>query len=259
MNWKQVTSVYFSPTERTRKVVERIAAGVGGNQETIDLTDSGKRPHYSFTEDEVVVAGVPVYGGRVPAVAAERLRRLHGRQTAVVLVVTYGNRAYEDALLELKHILVEQGFRPVAAAAVVAEHNIVTSFGAGRPDVRDLDKMDRFAEKVRKILDKTFSNYSLPELTVKGKQPYRAYGTIPLKIKAGPGCKGCGLCIRKCPVQAISRTDAKVTDDQRCIACMRCVHVCPTGSRKIGTLMSFAVKQKLKKACETRKEPEFFL
>lgn len=260
MNLKQVTSVYFSPTQSTKKVTERIAARLGMNRESVDLTDSVKcRPDYSFTENEAVVIGIPVYGGRVPATAAERLKKLHGRQTPAILVATYGNRAYEDALLELKDIMTEQGFRPAAVAAVVTQHSIVHKIAEGRPDKEDLKKLDHFAAEAKKKLQRTESNYQLPELSVKGKKPYRPYHVMPLKFKVTSSCTGCGTCIRKCPVQAISRTDPRVTDEQRCIACMRCTAVCPRGGKKLGTLMQLAIAQKLKKLCSARKEPEFFI
>lgn len=112
MNYRQMTSIYFSPTERTKGVVEEIAEQFPVSRQSLDLTDSVKnRPDYWFREDEAVIVGVPVYGGRVPDVAQKRFRNLHGHGTAAVLVVTYGNRAYEDALLELSDILKEQGFR----------------------------------------------------------------------------------------------------------------------------------------------------
>lgn len=259
MNFKQITGIYFSPTESTKQVVERIAKELHGNKASLDLTDAGaKRPDYSFTENEAVIVGVPVYGGRVPKTAVERLRKLHGRQTPAVLVVTYGNRAYEDALVELRDVLTEQGFRMAAAAAVVTEHNIVGSIATGRPDQKDRDALQAFGRQVDERFHTMPSTYQLSEVAVPGHVPYRAYSTIPFQIKASKACNGCGLCIRKCPVQAISRTDPKVTDQERCIACMRCVHVCPTKGRKINPLMLFVAGRKLKKACGGRKEPEFF-
>ncbi len=259
MNLKQVTSVWFSPTEQSKQAAEMIAAQFPGLHETVDLTDWRKgRPDYGFTENEAVIVGVPVYGGRVPATAAERLRRLHGNSTPAILVVTYGNRDYEDALLELNDILTEQGFRPAAAAAVVAEHNIARVYAVGRPDSGDREKIEDFGRRAAKQLKETYSNYEIGELKLPGKRPYRQYATLPIKLKVGSSCTGCGLCIRKCPVQAISRTDPKVTDETRCIACMRCTRVCPTGGRGMGTLMKLAIRQKLKKVCSDRREPEFF-
>lgn len=108
MNISQITGVYFSPTGSTKRVTEWITKRITDNREAewLDLTDAvSSRPDYTFTEHELVVVGVPVYGGRVPVTARERLQKLHGKRTPAVLIVTYGNRAYEDALLELSDIL----------------------------------------------------------------------------------------------------------------------------------------------------------
>lgn len=258
MNLKQVTSVWFSPTGQSQRVVEMIGAEIPGNSAFVDLTDWKKnRPDYGFTENEAIIVGVPVYGGRVPATAVERLAKLHGHDTPAICVVTYGNRDYEDALLELRDILMKQGFRPVAGAAVSVEHNIV-HFAEGRPDEKDQEKIREFGRRAAGILKEIYSSHEIGDLQVKGKNPYRPYGTFPLKLKVGSSCTGCGLCIKKCPVQAISRTDPRVTDETCCIGCMRCVSVCPSQSRSMGTMMKLAVRQKLKKACAERKEPEFF-
>lgn len=260
MNLKQITSIYFSPTESTKRVTELIGAQIQGTHESLDLTDAVKiRPDYGFDENEAVLVGVPVYGGRVPETAVRRLRKLHGHRTPAVLIVTYGNRAYEDALLELKDILTEQGFCPAAAAAVVTEHNIVRTIAAGRPDEQDKEQLRRFGSQVDEKLGRLSGSCALEELTVKGNRPYREYHGVPMKIKVSSSCTDCGICIRKCPVQAISRTDAKVTDEERCISCMRCIYVCPTGGRKVSSLLLMAVRQKLKKVCSDRKESEFIL
>ena len=259
MNIKQVTGVYFSPTENTKTVVEGICAQLPVKRERLNLTDPGQRPEYHFLENEAVIVGVPVYGGRVPATAAERLKKLHGRHTAAVLVVTYGNRAYEDSLLELKLILERQGFRPIGAAAVPMEHNIVPDFGKGRPDKGDKKKLKQFSRMVGTRLWELASNYRIGKLVVPGHRPLKKYHVLPLKIKVSSSCDGCKTGIKKCPVQAISRTDPKVTDTQRCIVCMRCVKVCPKKARRIPKMVMFVVRHKLKKVCSERKEPEFFI
>lgn len=259
MNIRQITSVYFSPTGNTKTVMELIAGQLSDCPARLDLTGPGKRPEYHFLENEAVLVGVPVYGGRVPAVAAERLKKLHGRRTAAVLVVTYGNRAYEDALLELKLILIRQGFRPVAAAAVPAEHNIVRSIAQGRPDKQDRKKLKYFTRDLGRRFWELESNYRIGDLKTPGSRPFRKYHGVPLKIKAGSSCKACGLCVRNCPMQAISRTDPRITDSERCILCMRCVRQCPSGARRINPVVLMAVRQKLKKACAERKEAEFFM
>lgn len=258
MNLREITGIYFSPAGHTKTVVELILSQLKNGREYVDLTDAGKRPDYGFTEDEAVVVGVPVFAGRIPTIAVRRLKMLHGRQTPAVLVVTYGNRAYEDALIELKDIMTEQGFCPVAGAAVSVQHSIVTKIAEDRPDESDRRKLNAFAGQVEEKLEILSGAAQIPDLKVPGNHPYRPYHSASVKIKVGSGCNGCGKCIRKCPVQAISRTDAKVTDEERCISCMRCTVVCPTQSRKVSCLLYLALSRKLKKLCAVRKEPEFF-
>lgn len=260
MNITQVSTVYFSPTGSTKRVMQRLAQGQNGAKRELDLTESRRvEPDYHFLENEVVLIGVPVYGGRIPETAANRLRKFHGRRTPAVLVVTYGNRNYDDALLELKELTEAQGFRTVAAAAVVTEHNIVRAIGSGRPDQDDLQKVDDFAAAVSNRLQKLSGVYQNSEIKVRGGKPYREYDGIPLKPKVGKHCNQCGLCIRTCPVQAISKTDATVLDTERCISCMRCLAICPAGARKLSTIMLKAASMGLKKKCKERREPEFYL
>ena len=42
---------------------------------------------------------MPVFGGRIPAVAAEKLGELKGSGKKAVTLVVYGNRAYEEQML----------------------------------------------------------------------------------------------------------------------------------------------------------------
>lgn len=260
MKITQVSTVYFSPTGSTRRVMQQLMQGQCGAKRELDLTDSRRvEPDYHFLENEVVMIGVPVYGGRIPATAANRLKKLHGSRTPAVLVVTYGNRNYDDALLELKDLMEAQGFRTVAAAAVVTEHNIVRAIGSGRPDQDDRQKISDFAAAVSARLRTLPSAYRSGDIRVKGGKPYREYSGIPLKPRADKHCNHCGLCIRSCPVQAISRTDAAVLDAERCISCMRCLTVCPVGARKLSTIMLKAAALGLKKKCKVRREAEFYL
>lgn len=85
-----------------------------------------------FGPDDLVLFGVPVYGGRIPSPAVQTLRRMQGSRTPAVLVAAYGNREYDDALLELADIAAANGFIPFAAAALIAEHSIMHSVAAGR-------------------------------------------------------------------------------------------------------------------------------
>lgn len=248
-------AIYFSPTGSTETVV-KIIANEFGNYKEIDLTQRNMNDSYTFAKEDICIIGVPSYGGRVPAVAIERIQKFIGNDAKAVLVTTYGNRAYEDTLGELEDILCSRNFECVAAIAAVAEHSIMHQFATGRPDSKDRAQLVDFADE---IIDKLEGSIFVDMVKVPGKVPYREYKGVPLKPKAGKTCKGCGLCARKCPTGAISVDNPRKTDANMCISCMRCVEICPENARKVNKLLLTIVSKKMEKVCSEQKENELFL
>lgn len=246
--------MYFSPTGGTKKAAELFAEGWKDRQE-IDLCKK-EEIDLVFQPEDVCIAAVPSYGGRVPATALSRIAGMHGNGAAAVLLAAYGNRAYDDTLLELKDMMTECGFRVAAAVAAVTEHSIMHQFGTGRPDAADAAQLGEFSKKARAAVQAAGNK---TELKVPGSRPYREYNGVPLKPKAGSGCTECGICASLCPVGAISMEHPSKTDTKRCISCMRCIKVCPKQARSLNPVMLAGASMKLKKECEGRKENELLL
>lgn len=245
----------FSPTGGTNRVLEVLAKAFTVDAR-IDLTQQEDWQGFSFCEDDVCLIGMPSYGGRAPAVALERLRQFKGGGARAVLVAVYGNRDFEDSLLEMKDVLLEGGFRPVAAVSAVAEHSIMRQYASGRPDQRDCQMLRQFSEDIRKDLDKYPDK---KEVCVPGHRPYRIYKGVPLKPKAGKACVSCGLCAAKCPVGAIPKEAPNTTKRDVCISCMRCVGLCPSHARHVNPLMVRVAALSLKKECGVKKENQLYL
>lgn len=102
-----------------------------------------------FSEEDLCIIGVPSFGGRVPAIALERIKALSGNNATAILITVYGNRAYEDTLIELEDTLIEKNFTCQAAIAAIAEHSIMHQFATGRPDQNDLTELASFAQKIK--------------------------------------------------------------------------------------------------------------
>lgn len=250
-----VYSIYFSPTNSTKEIVNLVASKFSGYQE-IDISKNGEVFNQKFNSDDICIIGVPSYGGRVPGIALERINSFSGNNTKAILVVSYGNRAYEDTLKELADNLSKRGFCCFAAIAAVAEHSIMHQFATGRPDANDKKELEIFTEN---IIDKINSKEISNELQLPGNYPYREYKGVPLKPKVGKRCTGCGVCSKLCPVGAISIENPRKTDKDLCISCMRCVEMCPNHSRKVNALMVKVASKKMKDACQDRKENELFI
>ena len=251
-----VFEIVFSPTGGTRKVSGLVAGALDKKTVTVDLTDSGLDfSAVSMTEDDVAVISVPAYAGRVPAVAVDRLNMVHGNGARAVLVCVYGNRAFEDTLVELEDVAKHAGFQVIAAVAAIAEHSIARQFAAGRPDAQDVAQLSEFAQRIRqKLLDGAASEPSIP-----GNRPYKQAGGHSMVPHATEDCVSCGACAALCPVRAIDKDDPRQVDGEACISCMRCVSVCSQNARKLDPNKLAAVTQMLSKVCVVRKECELFI
>ena len=253
-----VNSVFFSPTGTTRAVLEGIAKGTGkAVGKIVDLTCAAEAAQ--FNEDDLVVVGMPVYAGRLPALAVERFSAIQGGNARVAAVVVYGNRAYDDALLELCDLCTAQGFRVVGAAAFIGEHSFSsaeTPIAQNRPDDDDLKKAEEFG---RRMADKT---EALDLSTIPGKRPYKE-GMTPMGAAAesdAQACTQCGACADVCPAGAIKATSEGVaTDAVACIWCEACVRACPNQARLVNLPKVQEIAVRLHEMCSARCEPEWFV
>lgn len=248
---------YFSPTGGVKGVMEALCSVWDCKTVAVDLSDpKGNFASVNPKPGDVCLVAVPSFGGRVPATALVRLRQIDGNGAAAVPVAVFGNRAYDDTLLELKNELENLHYHCVGAVAAVAEHSIVREFGAGRPDNTDQAELHAFALQIKQGLEQ---NAGTASVEVPGNFPYREYHGVPFQPSAGKNCIRCGLCAQNCPTEAIPMENLSLTDKKKCITCMRCVALCPRHARAVGKTFLFATAQKLKKSCATRKQNELFL
>lgn len=246
--------IVFSPTGGTERVAKAITQN-WPQADTIDLSvPNASYSDIAFDQDSLVLIAMPSFGGVAPQLALDRLAKIKGNGAKCAVVAVYGNRAYEDTLVQMQDYAQNAGFRVIAAVAAVAEHSIIHAYAAGRPNVDDCKELAEFGDR---ILEKAASN-PLSKPSVPGNRPYKKPG-IGMVPKADAGCTSCGLCAQKCPAGAIAANTPRATDKSKCISCMRCVTICPVHARKVSSVMTAVAAAAIKKACSVEKANELFI
>jgi ferredoxin len=264
----------FSPTGTAKRIVggisARLADGLFGGKapRLIDFTlPAGRAMPAVFSGDELVVVGVPVYAGRVPNVLLPYLKTIEGHGATAVAVVAFGNRAYDDALVELVDLLSAGGLRVIAGAAFVGEHSFSKTLAKDRPDAADMALVSDFAGKVAQ---KVRSGAADDGLAVAGCRPYRPYYMpkdrlgVPVDIrkvkpKTTPeACTDCGTCAEVCPMGSIDRDDAQRVSGI-CIKCGACIKACPSGAKYYDDAGYLNHQRELEVDFARRAEPELFV
>ena len=230
----KVYQVYFSPTGHTERIVKGIGKAFSDYPVAdIDLTayDTRKEEH-SFKENDLVIIGAPVYGGRLPKEVTEALELFHGINTPVILTVSYGNNMIGDALLELKKTMADKGFTTTGAGYFSAQHTYLKELGQHRPDAEDMAEIEAFGEKARETL-KLLVHYDVQSLEIPGQYPYGRppMGPLPFHVATKETCFYCNLCVERCPVKAISTYNPKEINSSVCIRCGACIQICPAQAK----------------------------
>jgi NAD-dependent dihydropyrimidine dehydrogenase PreA subunit/flavodoxin len=265
--------MYFSATGTTEKIV----CGIG--EEILENTDSkiaintigftlpdSRKNQILFNNEDIVIIGVPVYAGRVPNVLLKHLNSIKGNGALAIPVVVYGNRNYDDALIELNDILELNGFKIIAAGAFIGEHSFSKILGQNRPDEKDMDIVKDFASK---IYEKLTTEDKFESLAIKGSKPYRAYYKpenkegIPVDIrkvtpKTNSMCNDCKLCVTVCPMGSIDFNDVSKLNGI-CIKCGACIKKCVNNAKYYDDEDYLRHKYELEVDFASRREPELFV
>ncbi len=268
----KITIVYFSPTGTTKKALQTFGNKLAEALNTypiqeLDFTPKKNREReYRFSKEDLVVLGLPVYAGRVPNVLKEFLRSIEGDGAKGVAITLFGNRNFDDALVELRDKMTENSFQVLGAGAFVGEHSFSRTLGKGRPLPEDLKQLEEFALAVAAKVgeDNPDTDFSVP-----GEVPIRPYYTPknmegePVNfLKAKPltssACTDCKLCVELCPMDSITYEDTSQIPGI-CIKCSACVKFCPVGAKYFEDVGFLSHKQQIETTFIEPKENQWFI
>lgn len=266
-----VTSIYFSPTGTTKKIVDGIINGMGLEKSNlIDLTLPRVRESVlDEINDDIILIGVPVYEDKIPEILLEFLNGLKGNNKPVILVCVYGNVTEGITLNELFQITESNGFKVVGAGSFIGEHSFSSEelpVASGRPSYDDLARAEIFGaeiiEKLKGINDLRDIHLEVPQgkihlmAKIVSKNSVRMFTRQPNIDKNI--CSNCGACAYFCPVEAINKDNLEI-DENICIRCFACVKRCPKKARKIIYKKRLLVVNVLKFKSRVKKEVKIYL
>ena len=115
MEIKRICQIYFSPTGTTEKVVQAVSAALADDLDVksfiYDFTLPQARTSFpQLAPTDLVLFGCPTYAGRLPNLLLKYLDTIDGSGAIAVPIVTFGNRAFDNSLIELRNILEAHGF-----------------------------------------------------------------------------------------------------------------------------------------------------
>ena len=222
-----------------------------------------------FGKEDFVVLASPTYASRVPNKIMPFFRdNLKGNGARAVVIVTYGNRSYGDALMEMALMAKDNGFTVVGAAAVPSEHAFAPGLATGRPDADDLAELRAFGRSISEAAAAGLIS-RLPGNNPVGPYytPKKVDGAPAMFLKAKPKtdttkCQLCGFCWRECPMGSVEAGHPENVKGV-CIKCQRCVKGCIAGARSFDDEDFLSHRQMLVKnfgaSKVPRKKVEFYL
>jgi len=244
---KIIWSVYYSATGTTKKIVNRVADKLAdelcAERKSYDFTRPlNRKKTISFNHNDIVVFGSPIYAGRIPNLMLKYISGIEGNGALVIPIVLFGNRAYDDGLLELRDILESNNFYTIAAAAFVGQHSFSKEIAKGRPDAGDLKIADKLSFQISEKISALKSGVEIKPIMVPGvPSPYRGYfkpqkgnsSSIDIR-KVKPHtlslCDDCKLCVEVCPMGVIDFNDPTLINGI-CIKCCACIQVCTLSAK----------------------------
>lgn len=274
MEIKKIWAVYFSPTETTKKITTTIAQSLSHKLEAeynvFDFTlAKARQTEKSFEETDLVVFGMPVIAGRIPNLMLEYVNSIKGNGALAVPIVLFGNRNFDDALIELRDILENDGFHTIAGGAFVGEHSFSTTLGKGRPDSDDLKEAQDFSHAIGEKILKSIPGNKEPVNVDGTPYPYSGYyqprdragNSIDIRKvlpKTDDTCIKCMVCVESCPLGSIDKDDPKVMVG-KCMKCCSCVKKCPVGAKHFDDPNFIYHKEELEEEFKRRAQNKTYL
>ena len=222
--------LYFSATGNCKYVATRLAQATG--QEMYSIADCIRNGQYDFSDGTVGIIS-PAYDWGLPSIVKEFLEKASFRTDYLYFAATYGtipgaigymaNKAIRERTIDAYYsVRMPDTWTPIfdlSTPEKVAKYTRHTE-----------SEIDRMIQGVRERRTNRHLRPRTPAIITKliAEPLYNKKVRCTSNLHAENTCICCGLCAKKCPVQAIAMRDGRpVWVKDRCVMCLGCLHRCP--------------------------------
>lgn len=228
--------LYFSATGNCKYVATRLAQST--KQEIISIVDCIYENRYNFRNDIIGIIS-PTYDWGLPSIVREFLEKVSIRANYLYFVATYGTTPGAIGAMADKAI---RGCKIDAYYSVRMADTWTPIFDLSTP--KKIAKFSKTTEsEIEHIIlsinsrhtNRHMSPHTPAIITKLIAQPlYDKKVRLTSNFSIEDSCTGCGLCEKKCPVQAIKIQDKPVWVKEKCVMCLGCLHRCPNFAIQYG-------------------------
>ncbi len=222
--------LYFSATGNCKYVATRLVQSE--EQEMLSIVDCIRNGQYIFADKTIGIIS-PTYDWGLPSIVKEFLENASFQTEYLYCVATYGTTPGASGAIANKAI---QNRKIDAYYSVRTADTWTPIFDLSTPEKVAKYTKNTEAEIssiIRSVKERNKNRYMSPRtpafITEWIAEPIynsKVRRTINFCVEAT--CIGCGLCAKKCPVNAIEMHDKRpVWVKDKCVMCLGCLHRCP--------------------------------